>query len=292
MMFPIVKEQAVELFKSEETPSIDLNNNKQINFDVCALLIESSIIPLIFIEKEFPQEIALMRKSSLSFLFALVFGLLGAALPISDALYINNKIFLSWLLMYLRNDNQWFFPIFFWAIASLFLSSGITGRRRITSSRPIQFRNDEKDLDSFSCQPAIRLWLGISILGASFVFLCCFCLCSDPLTLEEGERAFFYGEHAVVYEDSLSYQGHVYLLSVENGEEEYNFEVSQCDASGWFCHVIYDIPRRIDTDLDVPWGSNLIEAHLQADAPHHHLFILYHSNVSDLGKLLCPIPPS
>jgi len=221
-------------------------------------------------------------KTFLSFLFALAFGLLGAALLINNASYINNKIFLSWL--HFQSDNQWAFPIFFWAIAGGFLISGIIGRRRTTSSRPIQFNQSETTRKTWIHSPAIRLWLGISVLGASLVFICCFCLCSDPIALEEGERAVFYG-------DSLFYQGHVYLLSVEDRGEVFNFEVFQCDTSGWFCHVIYDDSRQVD--LTVHLGPDRLDAHLQVDAPHHRLVILYEGgDSSDSGKLLCPIPPS
>jgi len=212
-----------------------------------------------------------MRKSSLSFLFALVFCLLGAAHRINSALYTSNKLFISWLLIDLRTDSQWDFPILFWAIAGGFLIFGI---------------QSETTRKTWIHSPAIRVLPRIIVLGACFVFIGYLCLnACVPRT---------FSAHPVLSEDSLSYQGHVYLLSVEDrGDEMFNFEVSQCDASGWFCHVIYDASRHVDWD-DPPFSNgDLVEAHLQADAPHHYLFILYHGKfTSDREKLICPIPPS
>jgi hypothetical protein len=100
-----------------------------------------------------------------------------------------------------------------------------------------------------------------------------------------------------VYENRLSYQGHVYLLSVTPDRQLYgpmfDFEVSQCDASGWFCHVIYDVSHTVRVSVDgsvIPFSSmaDLIDAHLQADTPQQRLFIVYQGK--DSGKLLCPIP--
>jgi len=101
-----------------------------------------------------------------------------------------------------------------------------------------------------------------------------------------------------VYEESLSYQGHVYQLSVGRNKwgREFNFEVSQCDASGWFCHVIYDVSRHVSFIHSGPSlgpDAQFVDAHLQGDASHQRLFILYHGErTSDSGKLICPIPPS
>ena len=222
--------------------------------------------------------------SFLPFLFALVFGLLGAAPLINNALYTSNKIFISWLLIDFQSDNQWLFPIFFWAIAGGFFIFGIV-LRRITSSRHIQFNQSVT---------AGRIWgirvLLISILGGVYlVFIGLLCL------LAFGSQAF--NVDAAVYEESLFYQRHVYLLSVEPNKRGFKFEVSQCDASGWFCHSIYDASRNISVSPGngIPLGpyAQFVDAHLQADAPHQHLFILYHGEgTSDSGKLLCPIPPS
>ena len=269
------------------------------NFDVCYIDIYSYIISLISIEKEFSQERALMIKPSLSFrsrclsflpfLFALVFGLLGAAPLINNALYTSNKIFLSWLLISFQSDNQWLFPIFVWGIAGGFLIFGIVHRRRITSSRHIQFNQSETTRKTWMHSPAIRILLHISALAAYIVFIGYMCL------LSIGSLAF--NADAAVYEESLSYQGHVYLLSVEPNKRGFKFEISQCDASGWFCHVIYDASRNISVSPGngIPLGpyAQFVDARLQADAPHQHLFILYHGEgTSDSGKLICPISPS
>ena len=227
-----------------------------------------------------------MIKSSLLFLLALVFGLLGAAIFINNALYINNKIFISWLLMYFQSNYQWFFSIFFWVVAGGFLTSGIFYRRIISSSRHSQFNQSETTRKTRVHSPAIRILLIISALGASFVCIGSVCLCTFVLET--------WGEDSIIFGENLSYQGHIYSLSVENrGDEMFNFEVSQCDASGWFCHVIYDTLHHVDWDSPAFSSGDLVEAHLQADAPYHHLFILYQGKgTSDWGKLFCPIPPS
>ena len=271
--------------------------------------------------------------SFLPFLLALVFSLQGAAPFINNALYINYKIFISWVvipfqsdnkLIDFQHDNQRSFPIFFWAIAGGFLILGIILRRRTTSSRPIEFNQLETTRKTWLHSPAIRILLWISALGAYFVLIGFLCLLGTSGL----------NENAPVYEKSLSYQGHVYLLSVEpksfhvepkpfyekvcsesdcsivelKPSQEltpegtyaglFKFEVSQCDASGWFCHVIYDGYHTIHVAADIhdePLGlqAQYVDAHLQADAPHHSLFILYHGwGTSNSGKLLCPIPSS
>lgn len=231
----------------------------------------------------------LSRSLSLpSWLFALVFGWLGAAPLLNNALYSRNKIFLSWVLIDFQSDNQWLYPIFFWGIASGFLLFGIILRRRTANSRSIQFNQAETTRKTWMHSPAIRILLRISALGAYLVFIGYICL------LAIGSQAFNPG--GTVYDESFSYQGHVYLLSVAPIGGGFNFEVSQCDASGWFCHVIYDRSRnvrvRVNVDSVPPFMyAQLVDAHLQADAPHQQLFILYHGEgTSDSGKLLCPIP--
>jgi hypothetical protein len=226
--------------------------------------------------------------SFLSLLAALVFGLIGAAPLINNVLYTNNKVFLSWLLINFQSDSQWLYPIFFWGTAAVFLAIAIILRRRTTNSRPILFRQPEITRKTWLDFPAIRILLLISALGVYLVFFGCTCLFAG---LSQGFNA-----GGTVYEESLSYQEHVYLLSVGPIVGGFNFEVSQCDASGWFCHVVYDRPRNVRVQMnsdDAPpfMYAQLVDAHLQADSPHQQLFILYHGEgTSDSGKLLCPIP--
>ncbi len=220
--------------------------------------------------------------SFLALFFALVFGLLGAAPLINNALYSSNKIFLSWLLIDFQSDNQWLYPIFFWAIASGFLLFGIVRRRR--AARPMQANQPETTGRSRIHSRAIRILLYIGAAGVYLVLLGSICL------LALVAQAFNAGGSD--YKESLSYQGHVYQLSVAPIKEAFNFEVSQCDASGWFCHVIYDGSRSVRVKINgTPLGfyAQYVNAHLQAS--HQQLFILYQGEgTSDAGKLVCPIP--
>jgi hypothetical protein len=232
--------------------------------------------------------------SFLSWLFALVFGLLGAAPLINNALYTSNKIFLSWLLIDFQSDNQWLYPIFFWGIASGFLLFGIVLRRRTASSRPMLFNQPETTGTTWKLSRVARILLSIGILGAYLVFI------GYTFFLAIGAQVFNVG--GPDYKERLSYQEHVYLLSVSPRGAQlstmFMFEVSQCDTSGWFCHVIYDGSRHVRVQMDthgIPLGvyAQVVDAHLQADAPHQQLFILYQGEgTSDAGKLLCPIPSS
>jgi hypothetical protein len=114
---------------------------------------------------------------------------------------------------------------------------------------------------------------------------------------------------ATLYEDSLSYQGHVYLLSVTpiNAQVKqdpaseastylnlFKFEVSQCDASGWFCHIMYDDSHTVSISTHdyglVLTMANLVDAHLHADAQHQQIVIFYQGQgTSEVGILICPI---
>jgi len=233
-----------------------------------------------------------MKKSSLLFLFALVFGLLGAAIFINNALYTNKKIFISWLLMYFQSNYQWFFSIFFWVVAGGFLISGIFYRRIISSSRHSQFNQSETTRKTRVHSPAIGILPFISVLGVSFVCIGSVCLCTFVLET--------WSVYSIIFEENLSYQGHVYALSVEHRESDdrFNFEVSQCDASGWFCHVICDTLHYVNWEHSLLSNDISVYAYLQADAPYHHLFIYYvgggtyDNGTHDSGKLLCSIPSS
>jgi hypothetical protein len=227
--------------------------------------------------------------SFLSLFFALVFGLLGAALLINNEVYTSNKIFLAWLLIDFQSSHQWSYPIFFWGIGSGFLLFGIVLRRRTASSRPMPFNQPETTGTTWMHSPATRILLRIGGIGAYVVLLCFLGLNAF------GAQVFNAG--GASYKERLSYQGHVYLLSVAPRgatiSTMFIFEVSQCDDSGWFCHVIYDRSRNVSVSpyINAFVLADLIDVHLQVDTPHQQLVILYQGEgTSDAGKLLCSIP--
>lgn len=236
-----------------------------------------------------------MIKSSLPFLsrlltfllffFALVFFVRGIAPLINNTLYNSHKTFIAWLLIDDQSDNQWPFPLFCWTIASGFLLIGILRLRKTARTKNVEINLSETTEKTRTLAPGIRKILLVCGIVAYLVII-------GFLGLEALGSAVF-NAGGTAYEDSLTYQGHVYLLSVAPG---FTFEVSQCDTSGWFCHVIYDRKHEVDLKLDpyvnAPFMyAEVVTAHLQTDEPHHQLLILYRGEgTSTSSKLICPIP--
>lgn len=228
----------------------------------------------------------------LLFFFAFVFVVRGIAPLINNALYSHHKIFIAWLLIDDQSDNQWIFPIACWVIASGLLILGIMRYRKKAKARNLALDQSES-LEKTKTRSSIvrQLLFACGILAYLVVigFLCLDAFGSEVFNVD-----------GTVYEDRLSHQGHVYLLSVApdqvTTDGHFKFEISQCDASGWFCHVMYDASRKVSLKLDpyvnMPFMyAEVVDAHLQADAAHHQLQITYTGRgSSESGKLFYAIP--
>ena len=229
----------------------------------------------------------------LFFLLAVLLALQGLAPLIDNALYATHKIFVSWLLIQAAaSDNQWYDPIFSWLLAAGFFTLGIVLHTRNARVRRTGVDQAETTAKRRMLSPTWRLSLWVCSIIAYVLLTSYACTLSIGSSLSNASGS--------IYEPNLTYQGHVYLLSVapiaSQAGQSFQFEVSQCDASGWFCSVIDDVPHQVNVQMNVnnyppsPY-SQLVDAYLKPDASHQQLLIVYHGEgTSDSGTIPCPTP--
>ena len=209
-------------------------------------------------------------------LFAIVFGLIGLAPLINQHLYTSKMTFVYWLvvLSWENSVGSFIFSLFFCSLAigllifwALRLWRKTAPGESATSSKP-------------TVNARIRSRIGL--------LLCIFATCI----------VLYYLFQALIlaglfrsssYKNSISYQEHVYHLAIKEmqdrrGEGEmvivtFAFETSQCDASGWFCHVVDDSLQDISLSNDLPIFSAVddVDAHLQIHPSQRQLLIFYGS---------------
>jgi len=204
-----------------------------------------------------------------------VFGLIGLAPLINQHLYTSKMTFVYWLVVLSWENSVAHFTLslFFWGLAIGLLifwalrlwRKGAPGERTTSKSKPT---------GNARILPRIGLFLYIVAACIVLYYL------SQALLI----ASIF---HSSSYKDSIFYQGHVYHLAIEErqsrgGEGErvivtFAFETSQCDASGWFCHVVDDSLQDISLSNDLPIFSAVddVDAHLQIHPSQRQLLIFY-----------------
>ncbi|MBO0779453.1 MAG: hypothetical protein J2P37_11560 [Ktedonobacteraceae bacterium] len=222
-------------------------------------------------------------------IISILFGLTGFAPLINEHLYRNKMIYFFWL-MALSWKNivlSVAFSLLFWGLAIGFLI--VWARRLWRKGAPGErATNETKPGGRVRILRLIGLILGMVATGIGLFLLFGLYVFADILQKSP-------------YQGSVSSQGHVYHLAIEQIDVRWGqlpmgtfvFQISQCDASGWFCRVVDERTQ------DIGVGDNLLnyyvddlDANMQIDPSQTQLIISYQDLTADdkTGEIAYPLP--